>query len=183
MVLKRPHGLERLADYASKSNIPPIFLEAVTTLWPNVHSSTSSEGSSGSFHKEIAARLFRSTGPFDQELLADYALSLGMSIALAKSLTTDRNPEAIMAAINQPNTFEQHQLRNSIYPHWGHATLCELQATPDYYSLTRSPLHKLRVVTGLAPNTTHLAKVLPFMDDYYADPSHIRDLLFLSGKV
>lgn len=184
MVMKRPAGLERLAEYAETSPIPPLFAEAVGATWPKVRMDISGQRvESERFYREIADRLFRSQHPFKSELEANYAVYLGMSIALARRLGELAQPETIIWGLNYPKTYEQHELRGSIYPVWGHTTLCELRARPEYYSLTRSPLYRAKMALGLAPTSTHLESARVFVNDYYRDPSHTRDLVFIAGKV
>lgn len=188
MVLKRPAGLERLAEYAEISPIPPIFTEAVGVTWPKVRADISGERvAAGRFYREIADRIFRSQHPFKSELAADYAIYIGMSIALARRMGQLADPETIIWGINYPKTYEQHELRGSIYPIWAHTTLCELKTQPDYYPFTQDPIastvHRLKVRTGLSPNKSQLEEARLFVDDYYRDPAHTRDLLFIAGKV
>jgi hypothetical protein len=188
MVLKRPSGLERLADYAEASPVPVLFAEAVGSVWPKVRADISAQREEPErFYRGIADRIFRSQHPFRSELAADYAIYVGMAIALAKRMGELADPETIIWGINYPKTYEQHELRGSIYPIWGHATLCELMAQPRYYPFMQDPigstLHKLKVKTGFSPNEAQLEAARLFVDDYYKDPSHTRDLLFTAGKV
>lgn len=184
MVLKRPAGLERLAKYAESSPIPPIFTEAVGVTWPKVRADISGErADAGRFYREIADRIFRSQHPFKSELAANYGIYIGMSIALARRLGELTEPDTIIWGLNHPKTYEQHELRGSIYPIWGHTTLCELRARPEYYSLTRSPIHRAKMAVGLAPTSADLEVARLFVDEYYKDPSHTRDLIFIAGKV
>ena len=180
-MLKRPGGLERLAEYSAHSNIPAEFADAVDALWPTV--------SGAKQNLEMVTRLFRSTHPFRHELEAGYALFFGKSVGLVKALTTETDPDLVLQSILGRRTFKEYQLMEKIFNSWGSAISCESRSIndgwrvlfpwPSLYSLS----HRLEIAMGLSVGPEHLNRVPQFLEDYFLDTSHRKDMIFHANLV
>lgn len=184
-MLKQPGGLERLAEYSAQSSIPSEFAHAVDAIWPRVKSYLSPYYVDDSkFHLEMAVRLFRSSHPFTHELEAQHAIYFGKSVGLVKELTSETDPDLILQSILGRRTFREYEIMEKIFNSWGIANGCESRGVNDgwrvlypWQTLWRAS-HSLEVKLGYAAGPEHLKKVPPFLEEYFSDPSHRRDMIF-----
>lgn len=184
MILVKPAGLERLAEYTESSTIPSVFAEAVGATWPKVKADISAQRvDPKKYFREIVDRLFRSQHPFTTEMEAGYATHLGMAISLSKKLRDAAVPEVLQRALEFPMGEAQQRLCESIYETWERVVQYEKQTRPTTYPLTEQPLVLVKLITGFTPSGKKLAQARLFLDNRYLDRSNIRDLLFVAGKV
>ncbi len=180
-MLKRPGDLERLVDYSVHSLIPPEFAKAVDVLWPKVTSETESKGiRQERFYREVAARIFRLSHPFQLELEAKYAIFFGTSVGLVRSLTPIPTPDQILNRIEQARGYEDYKVKEGIYINWAHVRGCETEAAGEGLPLLEKAMYLVKVRFGKAAGLDSLNKVPVFLEEYFSESSHRRDMMFLA---